>query len=143
MNVNWVGHFCYNLEFDENEKFQFRIDAAYENGSFTGEFSDEEFTSITGEKGTVKGFIDNAHISFVKKYPFQYDELEDGTLFFDMDSEGHEVVYDGYFNEETGCWEGEWEILIEEIKLNEDESELIFDRGSWKMKRVSGELSQG
>jgi hypothetical protein len=49
---------------------------------------------------------------------------------------GHEVVYEGYFNIETGEWNGEWEILI-----NEEEDKSMIGRyimksiiGPWKMK---------
>lgn len=139
MKVSWQGFYCYNIEFDETEQYGFTIDAEFVDGSFRGEFSEDEFTGITGEKGTVKGFIDEYHISFVKKYPFQYDELEDGSLFFDFEAEGHEVVYDGTFNQETGTWEGEWEILVEEVQVNDEESEQYFDRGSWRMRRVTSQ----
>lgn len=138
MKVNWQGFYCYSIEFDETEQYGFTIDAEFLNGSFHGAFSEDEFTGITGEKGTVKGFIDEHHISFVKKFPFQYDELEDGSLFFDFESEGHEVIYDGVFNQNTGVWEGFWEILVEEVEVNNGEYMQYFDRGAWKMKRVSG-----
>lgn len=137
MLISWKGYYCYSLEFDENEKFGFEIEAQFRDGSFTGEFSEEEFTGITGKKGTIKGFIDHQHISFVKRFPFKYDELEDGSVLIDETREGHEVVYDGYFNHEKGIWEGEWEILVEEIKVREGEYELILDRGCWQMKRVT------
>ncbi len=137
MKVCWQGSYCYDVVFDEAEAYGFTIEAEFLDGSFRGEFSEEEFTGLTGEKGTVKGFIEGGQISFVKKFPFQYDELEDGSVYLDFESEGHEVTYDGIFNQETGEWEGEWEILVEEVKINEEEYEQYFTRGSWKMKRVT------
>ncbi len=113
------------------------MEVQFKEGSFTGEFTEAEFTELTGKKGTVKGFIDHQHISFVKKFPFKYDELEDGSILIDESMEGHEVVYDGWFNPEKGTWQGEWEILVEEIKVREGEYELVFDRGCWQMRRVT------
>lgn len=137
MKVTWKGFYCYSNELTD-DRFGFEIEADYLNGSFRGTFTEDEFTSLTGCGGSVSGFIEHRHISFVKKYPFGYDEQADGLILIDEHQEGHEVVYDGYFDEEKGVWEGSWEIVVEEIEINEAEYELIVDTGYWQMKRITG-----
>lgn len=76
--------------------------------NFTGSVWEEEYSSLSGEKLSVKGYNDSDHISFVKKYPclYAYDE----QAIFDSSNPGHEVIYDGYWDESTGTWSGEWEV---------------------------------
>jgi hypothetical protein len=81
-----------------------------EKFSFHGIVWEEEFSGITGKHLSVKGFIDEDHISFVKKYPCLYEGDENGKVIIDETKSGHEVIYDGYWNEEQGIWIGEWEV---------------------------------
>lgn len=91
--------------------------------NFIGTVWEEEFSGITGKLVSVRGFIDEDHISFVKKYPCKYESNENFEVAIDMDKPGHEVIYDGYWNEELENWSGEWYIqddyelfLVNQIK---------------------------
>lgn len=77
---------------------------------FTGSVSEEEFSGIIGRLLSVKGFIDGDHISFVKQYPCLYEFDENREVIIDESKRGHEVIYDGYWDETKAIWTGEWEV---------------------------------
>ena len=88
--------------------------------NFTGAVWEEEFSGITGKKLTVKGYIDEDHISFVKQYPCLYEYDENGKVLIDDSQPGHDVLYDGYWDKSEGKWNGEWEVEGEtEVFTNE------------------------
>jgi hypothetical protein len=78
--------------------------------SFKGSVWEDEFTKLSGKQLVVKGYIDEDHISFVKKYPCYYASDENGKRFIDESKLGHEVIYDGYWDENSRKWIGEWEV---------------------------------
>jgi len=115
--------------------FEFRMEVELDDEqSFTGTVWEEEFSGITGKGLTVKGFIDENHISFVKQYPCLYDAGENGEIIIDESKHGHEVIYDGHWNEELGSWFGEWEIEVktELVSFHKFESSLFI--GVFEMK---------
>lgn len=127
-------------DFDEkgNESpFAFRMDVDINDKlSFMGAVWEEEFTRISGKKLSVKGYIDGDHISFVKQYPCHYGYDENGKVFVDDTQRGHDVIYDGYWDEERGIWSGEWEVEGELLVFN---NEMIQSRvyiGKFEMHMV-------
>lgn len=135
MDLIWKGKYSYDQDFDEESTFDFTLKVSYNDASFEGIALEEEFTGLTGEHATVKGFIDAEHISFVKKYPFKYEEQDDGSIIFDREQKGHEVVYDGYFNSELGIWAGDWEITYDEVKMSHGKYQESLIIGFWQMTR--------
>ena len=137
MKRTYQGHYYHpDLEGNENA-FQFRIEAEIdEKLTFNGVVWEEEFTGITGKLLTVKGFIDEDHISFVKKYPcaYEYDEL--GKIIIDESRKGHEVIYDGYWDENTGAWTGEWEVEGETEVFHFNEIKTHVFIGCFEMKMI-------
>ncbi len=131
-HYSWKGKYAYEEGFPIEDSFDFELKVQYNEGSFHGIAIEEEFTKLSGETASVKGFIDGDHISFFKQYPFKFEELEDGITIIDRQERGHTVVYDGYFSIEKNRWEGHWEITFDEIKILNEEYE-IFDWGFWYM----------
>lgn len=129
---SWKGKYAYEEDFPIEDSFDFELKVQYNEGSFQGIAIEEEFTKLSGESANVKGFIEEDYISFVKTYPFKFEELEDGTVAVDRSEMGHRVEYDGYFNMELNRWEGHWEIVFDHIKIFTEEHE-IFNRGFWYM----------
>jgi hypothetical protein len=133
---NWIGEYGYSFDEESENFFSFEIFADFSDGSFKGTVFEAEFSGFTGDLVAIKGYIEEDFISFVKTYPYYYASNEKGELVVDKQMKGHEVVYEGYFNTETGEWNGEWEILI-----NEEEDKSMIGRyitksiiGPWKMK---------
>lgn len=129
---SWKGKYTYEEGFPIDASFDFELKVQYNDGSFDGIAIEEEFTKLSGESAHVKGFIEEDYISFVKTYPFKFEEQEDGTVVIDRNERGHKVEYDGYFNSEQNRWEGNWNIVSDEIKIFADEYE-IFEKGFWYM----------
>lgn len=81
-----------------------------DNLNFSGTIWEAEFSSLTEEMPTVKGYIEEDHISFVLNYPLFYARDEKGQVYIYASKEGHEVIYDGYWNNVSKEWVGEWEV---------------------------------
>lgn len=136
MEIIWKGQYSYNQIFDENESFDFELKVHLENGSFIGYATEFEFAELTGGAlPSIKGFFEDDHISFIKKYPYKYDSDLNGYAIIDKNQKGHEVVYDGFLNAELAIWEGTWEIIIEEEKIGKGVYRTYSDVGSWRMKQ--------
>lgn len=133
---NWIGEYGYSFEAESDKIFSFEILAQLNDGSFQGTVFEEEFSGFTDDLVAVKGFIEEDFISFVKTYPYYYASNENGEIVVDREKKGHEVVYEGYFNFDTGEWIGEWEILMHEEKDKSKMGRYITKSiiGPWKMK---------
>jgi hypothetical protein len=107
-----------------------------EKHSFNGTVWEDEFSGITGKHLSVKGFIDEDHISFVKQYPCLYEYDADGKIIIDESQLGHEVIYDGYWNEEYGNWSGEWEVECETEVFQFDKIKTSVFIGAFEMNMV-------
>lgn len=130
----WIGHYNYRLEDEISENHNFEIHANLDDGSFSGVAIEEEFTQLTGDKPTVKGFIEDDMISFVKSYPYLFETDENGKQIIDKSIRGHQVEYEGYFEEDKGSWSGTWEIHFGEQKIDIGNYEFQFIMGEWSMK---------
>ena len=111
MKRTYLGKY-YDIDQEGNESpFSFQMDVEFDNQmNFSGSVWEEEFSELSGKRLSVKGFIEAEHISFVKKYPCSYEYDKDGKAVIDDSKPGHEVIYDGYFDKNTGTWTGEWEV---------------------------------
>lgn len=107
-----------------------------EKHSFNGTVWEDEFSGITGKHLSVKGFIDEDHISFVKKYPCLFEFDAEGKIIIDETKSGHEVIYDGYWNEENGIWLGEWEVECETEVFQFDKIKTRVFIGAFEMNMV-------
>lgn len=133
----YLGNY-FDIDQQGNESpFEFRMEVEIdEKHSFYGTVWEEEFSGITGKLITVKGFIDEDHISFVKKYPCLYSIDQEGKTKIDETKHGHEVIYDGYWNEESGKWHGEWEIEGETEVFHFDKIKTRVYIGAFEMSMV-------
>ncbi len=104
MKKVWNG-FYEDYLFENNKiTVEFTITAELENGSFKGKVYENEFSKFTGDSIDVQGFIEGNLISFVTKYPYLFAYDSKGKILIDKNEKGHEVIYEGYFNEATGIW---------------------------------------
>lgn len=130
----WKGSFWYLSDDEIYRRQQFTMSVNLKNGSFSGEVEEDVFSEITGgEKVAVRGFIEYDLISFVKRYPFRYIS-KNGQPYIDRTQRGHEVTYQGYFDENEGKWEGHWEVSISEEWIRGSTAYMErFIRGFWEM----------
>lgn len=135
IHKNWVGEYAYNYE-DDTSHYSFEIIAEWKDGSFEGTVYEQEFSGITNDVVHVKGFVEGDLISFVKTYPYLFGTDEKGLLIIDKGLRGHQVVYGGNFDKNTGIWSGDWEIIMheEKNKLEPETYKIESMFGPWNMK---------
>lgn len=135
MKRTWIGKYYDNNGVSQEDEFPFKIEVLIDSDlSFTGNAWEEEFYSLSQSMIDVRGFINEGHINFIKKYPFRYEVDENDKPFVDKSEAGHEVQYDGYWNNDLKKWEGEWEVSLGIINEKQDSytEEVIF--GKFEMK---------
>lgn len=130
----WIGKYGYLFDDAETEHFSFEINVKIIDGAFEGTAFEQEFSGSTGDLIHVKGFIEGDFISFVKKYPYGYWKDENDEVIIDIKIPGHEVVYQGNFDQEKGLWKGEWEIEVDIDQVDEENDEVQVMVGVWDMK---------
>lgn len=79
-----------------------------EDNGFSGRVWEEDFYGLSRAFLSVKGFIQDNVISFVLTYPFGFFRDENDKSYIDENEPGHDVVYEGYWEEETDSWKGTW-----------------------------------
>ena len=137
---NWTGRYGYSFDEGSDDFYAFQITATYNNGSFEGTLYDEEFSGHTQDLVHVKGFIEGDLISFVTTYPYYFAYKDDGSIIVDKSVKGHNVTYEGYFNERTGSWNGQWEIIVSEKRTKQapEDYKEYFIKGPWEMRLADG-----
>jgi hypothetical protein len=130
------GFYAYSDEVNEI-RIAFLIEATEQDGSFHGLAMDTETENLF-EKGaiTVKGFIENELISFVKTYPSNYLIDENGQPQIAPGKQPHAVEYLGDWIEEEKRFVGTYTVKISEtwtdrFKGNYRTEEFV---GHWEMK---------
>jgi hypothetical protein len=103
------GYFAYRSGETDEVRVSFLLEAEENQGSFRGTVSDTETTELF-EKGTVsvKGFIEDDLISFVKTYPRSYFKNENGDCEVSDSSKPHAIEYIGYWDEEGQKYRGKY-----------------------------------
>lgn len=138
MKITWIGYYIDANEQGEAAEFPFRIDAELdEEYGFSGTVWEDEFYALSQTFVKVQGFIEGDHISFVKTYPFDYGSDEDGKVSIDKTKPGHDVVYDGEWDQTTKSWKGTWEIEIGIVEKTADYQDVLYHRDSFEMKEYS------
>lgn len=134
----WKGEFVYGPEYGdlEGEKASFIlfVDKS-EDWGFEGRIFDIDGVGVNPNVATVKGFVENGEISFVKQYPVAQTFLEDGTTQFESDKASPEIHYSGKYSGAEKLFRGVWEIEWREI--NQDG--YPYDQycsGTWEMRQV-------
>lgn len=130
----WKGEFMYDQGSYGHEnivKFELHVDIVV--GSFEGIATDPEFEELCDLPIKVSGFINKDHISFVKIYPFLYEENADGKNVLDRTSPDHKVTYDGYYDPIVNKWTGDWETIEEVVKTDDGPDKEYFSVGTWEL----------
>lgn len=137
MKITWIGKYINIGKRGKDEEFAFRIDADLDKEMcFSGTVWEEEFYENSKLFLSVEGFINEDRISFVKTYPCLFEIDENLNTVIDKNEKGHDVVYDGYWNEKDEKWEGTWEIEGAEISKGTDYYVHEAFIGSFEMKLV-------
>lgn len=132
----WIGEYIYGEGYPASirgKRVAFEIDMMLTNGLLKGLCTDEEATPHFNKPATIEGSLLDNCISFIKRYPYYWQQEEHTGPRFLPKLPSQEVHYAGRYNE--GCFEGEWEITT---ILTDDRGEPFAYNGNgyWHMKRA-------
>ena len=123
MNINgtWVGYYEYGVGYELpyfGSRVEIEINLSIDSeGNLTGKVNETPSEFSVDVEATVRGFIDQTLISFIKMYPLSpiinpetnKSELTEGTL---------EIRHTGFIDEEHNAIYGDW--LIEDKFVDEE-----------------------
>jgi hypothetical protein len=131
----WIGAYSYGDTYPEpirGKQVAFEINIAISNGLVNGDCTDEEATPHFKQPALIEGAVHGHSISFIKRYPYYWQQEENGPRFLPK-MPSQEVYYSGEYN--NGQFEGEWEISTE-LTDAEGNSILYKGVGNWYMKKL-------
>lgn len=136
MTGQWSGFFEYGPEYGDKlsgERVQFRLFLKdSDGGQFEGTCSDLEGLGSNFALSKIKGFLDDAFISFTKEYE-QYQTIdEEGNIFPPFKGQSPRLSYNGLYNKATNSFSGNWEMISNE-RLYYEGSLVDFVIGKWEM----------
>lgn len=135
MTENWTGEYTYVEGYPEELKGKsvvFKLIISNTEGEIIGTCTDDEADKVFTEPATIKGFIDNNIISFIKKYPYHWETDEDGNSIVFENTPSVEIHYYGNF--QNGRFSGDWDMSMD--VMTEDEKWMPFTcEGTWSMEK--------
>jgi hypothetical protein len=134
----WKGFFWYGKEYGELEgaSVEFMMFLEESDGVLNGKCFEMGGVGVASgaDLALINGFINDRHISFIKRYDFATFLDENGNAFADTSLPSHEIQYEGELNVKDEKFEGSWEI----VEKTEDHGDSIIEyisTGTWMMKK--------
>jgi hypothetical protein len=132
----WVGAYSYGEEYDDPVKGKtvaFEMELTLVNGIIKGNCTDSEATAHFNQPATIEGSVIDHTISFVKRYPYYWQNEKEGPRFLPK-LPSQEITYTGQFVNDR--FEGEWEIVT---TLMDAQGEAVSYKGvgRWFMKKIA------
>jgi hypothetical protein len=132
----WAGEYIYGEDYPPSirgKKVAFEIDFTFANGLLKGHCTDEEATPHFKLPATIEGTVCDNCISFVKRYPYYWQNEEATGPRFIPKLPSQEINYSGNFQD--GQFEGEWEIVT--IFFDAQGEPFAYKgNGYWHMKKA-------
>ena len=127
----WQGFYEYGSGYDLpyfGQRVNIKASITDTNGSFTGEIKEDVSVFSVKLEATIKGFIEDGFISFLKKYPKRPIIVEHSTTIKYEDG-SLEIEHEGILDENNNSIYGDWYIMTE----NNDE---IASQGIWLLTKI-------
>lgn len=128
---NWQGFYEYGSGYDLpyfGQRVHIKASITDVNGSFTGEIVEDGSVFSVKLEATIKGFIEDGFISFVKKYPKRPIIVEYSTR-INYESGSLEIEHEGIVDEQNNSIYGNWfiiETITDEFGAFENTSQGIW-----------------
>ena len=133
---NWQGFYeygsGYNLPYF-GQRVHIKVSITDMNGSFTGEIEEDVSVFSTKLGSTVKGFVEEDFISFVKKYSKKPIIVEHSTT-IKYEEGSLEIEHEGFVDEQNNSIYGNWfiiETIADEFGTFENTTQ-----GIWLLTRI-------
>jgi hypothetical protein len=133
----WKGYYEYGPNYGsefEGEIGEFMLFLKDTDEGFEGESVDFEGTGTDFDKASIKGFVRDGIISFIKQYNVQWSIDEKGNRFVNHEKRHPEIHYEGFYDKKKRTFSGKWDMVLATYINGEY---LIEDlcSGSWEMKK--------
>ncbi|WP_298755017.1 hypothetical protein [uncultured Psychroserpens sp.] len=135
----WKGFFSYMEGYDAIEQYKkvsFTMEIIIIDNIFEGISIDSESENAFNEPATVKGFIDEAKMSFIMKYPCAYFKDNHGKMILDHSTKHPDIHYLGFFDDTKTQITGNWEMTVYEERYGYDYLEDVLN-GDFEMRRTN------
>ena len=132
LTSNWQGFYEYGSGYDLpyfGQRVNIKASITDVNGSFTGEIEEDDSVFSTKLNATIKGFIEDSFISFVKQYPKYPIISDDYSSIIRYENKTLEIEHEGILDENNNSIYGNWYIMTE----NNDE---IASQGIWLLTKI-------
>lgn len=132
----WSGYFEYGPEYGDLEGKQVTFSLLLENlgdGQFQGKCVEHEGIGLNPEPATIKGFIEEDRINFIKEYSTNYEFDEGFNLAKSTIRPIPLLTYYGQFNSLENSFEGYWEL---ETTTNAMGDQVYICTGTWKITKI-------
>jgi hypothetical protein len=117
LSGKWVGYYEYGLGYELpyfGQRVKYQIEVTFEDDNIIGTASEEKSEYSVDPKATIKGYIEDDLISFVKTYPIKSTIQEDHTI---QNSKGEQFVnHTGILDQDKMVMYGLWTIEIHTIE---------------------------
>ena len=133
----WLGHFKYGPEYGDLYGEVVTFSLVLEklgNGQFQGKCYELEGIGVNSGVATVKGYIEDNLIHFVKEYPAYQQFEEDGSITEFKLPVKPILTYDGEYNFRAQLYKGHWE-LETNLGPTIHGDLLSFCTGTWEMSK--------
>ena len=133
----WFGEYSINDGTNEQpdiKYFHFELRVKEDENGFTGKFIDKTLKTHDSE---IQGFLDNDFISFLRNSSQQAQIVENLRLKFENKEKKIEFHFSGNYIETEDCYQGFWEVEVEEEREGLQDSFLDETRvGAWYMRKL-------
>ncbi|WP_264549702.1 hypothetical protein [Flavobacterium sp. N2820] len=131
LSGNWQDFYEYGSGYELpyfGQRVHIKASITDVNGSFTGEIVEDGSVFSVKLEATIKGFIEDGFISFVKKYPKKPIIVEHSTT-INYESGSLEIEHEGIVDAQNNSIYGNWfiiEIITDELGTFENTSQGIW-----------------
>jgi hypothetical protein len=134
---NWQGFYEYGSGYDLpyfGQRVNIKATITDSNGSFTGEIGEDGSVFSVKLDATIKGFVEDNFISFVKKYPKYPRIADDYSTNQIYEDKILEIEHEGFVDKKNNSIYGNW-FIIETFK---DEYGIFENKiqGIWLLTKI-------
>jgi len=132
----WQGFYEYGSGYELpyfGQRVHIKASIIDSNGSFTGEIVEDGSVFSVKLEATIKGFIEDDFISFIKKYPKRPIILEHSTK-IDYEESPLEIEHEGFVDEQNNSIYGSW--FIHETITDEYGTFENVSQGIWLLTKI-------
>lgn len=115
----------------------FEMKINFDKGLISGVRTDDESSEVFDRSKPIRvtGEANGKHIKFVVMYPGRYYANEFCELTVDYNDKYPGCNYVGEWQESEQKYVGEWEIDINQAKLSNSSTDVVYAKGTWEMWR--------